>query len=98
MAKLDPGAEKLRAEFDASWQAAIEQPETLDVVSGYSAAAPVRLEALLSRLEQVAKACAAQGLITPAEGERAAASADDIRQIMDGVDAEQLASIARQLR
>jgi hypothetical protein len=98
MTNLDPIAEKFRAEFDARWQAAIEQPETLDVVSAYSAAAPVTVEALLSRLGQVAKACAAEGLITAEEGERAAASADAIRQIIGGVDPEKLASVVRQLR
>jgi hypothetical protein len=40
----------------------------------------------------------AQGLITPEEGKRIAASADDIRRILGGVNPEKLASVARQLR
>lgn len=98
MTRPDPAAEKLRAEFDARWQAAIEQPETLDVVGGYSIAADVTVEAVLSRLRQLAEACVAQGLITPEEGKRIAASADDIRRILGGVNPEKLASVARQLR
>jgi hypothetical protein len=98
MTKPDPAAEKLRAEFDARWQAAIAQPETLEVVGGYSAAADVTVEAVLSRLRQLAEACVAEGLITPEEGERVAASADDIRQIMGGIDPEKLAGVARQRR
>jgi hypothetical protein len=98
MPKPDATAEKLRAEFDARWQAAIAQPETLDVVGGYSAAADVTVEAVLSRLRQLAEACVAEGIITAEQGERVAASAEDIRQIMGGIDPEKLGSVARQRR
>jgi hypothetical protein len=93
-----PDAEKLRAEFDARWKAAIERPTTNDAVHPESVPAPVTLETFLSRLGQVAKACVAEGLITPEEGERVAASADEIRQIMGGIDPAKVGSVARQLR
>ncbi len=97
MQKPDLDADKLRAEFDARWRAAIEQPETLEEVREYSPAADVTVEVVLSRLQELAKAFAAESLITPEEGERVAASADEIRRIMSGIDPEKLRSVARQL-
>lgn len=95
MTNPDPDAEKARAEFKARWQAAIERSKTPEAES---AALPKTVDALLNRLGEVAKACAAEGLITAEEGERAAASADAIRQIIGGIDPEKVASVARQLR
>lgn len=98
MTNAYPNAEQIRAEFDARWKAAIERTDDLDAVHPESVAAPVTMEILLSRLRQVAKACAAEGLITPEEAERVAASADDIGQILGGIDTAKLTSVARQLR
>jgi hypothetical protein len=99
MAHPDAVAKKLRTEFDARWKAAIERPPTPDTaVHPDSVAAPVTIEVVLGRFGQLAKACAAEGLITPAQAERVAASADNIREIMGGIDPKRLASIARQIR
>jgi hypothetical protein len=99
MANPDVVAKKLRTEFDARWKAAIERPPTPDTaVHPDSVAGPATIEVLLGHLGQLAKTCAAEGLISPEQAERVVASADNIREIMGGIDPKQLASVARQIR
>lgn len=96
MTSSDPKTATAHALFEARWQAALEQPETLKVVD--EDAAEVTIDELLGSLGELAEASADEGLITSDERKRVAAAIADIRQIMGGVDPEKLAGVAAKRR
>ena len=92
---LTPDDLKARADFDARWQAALSPPEPTEIRLGESLTQDALLDRMLTRIRELASACAERGLIEPQGRDAIHASIEEIAGAFAGIARKDLAEVMR---
>jgi hypothetical protein len=86
---------KARADFDARWQAALSQPEPTEIRFGETPAQDALLDRMLTRVRELASACAERGLIDAQRRDAIQAAVDEIKSGFGRIAPQDLAEVMR---
>jgi hypothetical protein len=87
--------QKARADFDARWQAALSPPEPNEIRFGETPAQDALLDRMLTRVRELASACAERGLIDAPRRDTIQAAVDQISNGFASIAPQDLAEVMR---
>lgn len=84
-----------RADFDARWQAALSPPEPSEIRLGQTPTQDAMLDRMLTRIRDIASACAERGLMEPQGRDAIHGAVDVINGVFADVERKDLAELMR---
>ena len=87
--------QKARADFEARWQAAVNQAEPSEIKFSEALTQDALLDRMLTRIRELASACAERGLIDSQGRDAIHTATDEIKSGFAGIAREDLSEVMR---
>lgn len=87
--------QKARADFDARWQAALNQPEPSEIRFSETPTQDALLDRMLTRVGELASACAERGMIDPQRRDAIHSALEEIKSGFAEIARKDLAEVMR---